>query len=261
MPSLLRVLRVSAVTKDIRMIRAVLFDLGGTLLEFNPHHLPWLEWERAGLQSAHASFTAQGYELPLEAFVARFEARLPERWEQAARGGANLRLADVLREACRACGVSPAAGEVEAAMAAYIAPLDAHVVAYDDALDTLEALRARGLKIGLISNTMWPGEFHLREMERTGILPYFDHTLFSADAGLWKPQPAIYHLCLDALDVSAQEAVFVGDMPAYDILGAQRAGIRSVYKRNVGSPLDGVEPDAEIDALAELPGLIGELGD
>jgi len=242
------------------MIRAVLFDLGGTLLEFNPHHLPWLEWERAGLEGAHASLTARGYALPVETLIARFEESMPERWEQAARGGPNLRLADVIREAALACGVSPSAGEIEAALAAYIAPLDAHVVAYDDALDTLEALRSRGYRIGLISNTMWPGEFHLREMERTGILPYFDHTTFSADAGLWKPQPAIYQLALDALGVLAEEAVYVGDMPAYDVVGARRTGIRAVYKRNAGSPLDGVVPDAQIDRLEELPELIEEWG-
>jgi putative hydrolase of the HAD superfamily len=241
------------------MIRAVLFDLGGTLLEFNPHHLPWLEWERAGLEGAHAALSARGHALPVETFIAHFENRLPERWDQAARGGPNLRLADAIREACLACGATPDEGEIEAAIAAYIAPLDADVVAYDDALDTLEDLR--GLKIGLISNTMWPQEFHLREMERTGILPYFDHTLFSANAGLWKPQPAIYYRSLDALGVTAEEAIFVGDMPAYDILGAQRAGIHAVYKRNVGSPpLDGVTPDGEIDRLAELPELIGKLG-
>jgi putative hydrolase of the HAD superfamily len=241
------------------MIRAVLFDLGGTLLEFNPHNLPWLEWERAGLEGAHAALSAEGHALPLETFVARFEDSLPERWEQASRGGPNLRLGDVIREAALAGGVRPSADDIEKAIAAYIAPLDALVVAYDDAPDTLEALSRQGFKIGLISNTMWPGTYHLREMERTGILRYFDHTVFSADVGLWKPHPAVYRLALDALEVTAQEAIFIGDMPAYDIVGARRAGIRAVYKRNRGSPpLDGVVPDAEIDHLAELPELIAE---
>jgi putative hydrolase of the HAD superfamily len=105
---------------------------------------------------------------------------------------------------------------------------------------------------------MWPGEYHRREMERHGLLALFDHTVFSADVGLWKPQPEVYHLALDALGVPAGEAVFCGDMPAYDIVGAHRAGLRAIYKRNAGSPLDGVVPDAEIDELAELPALIEE---
>jgi putative hydrolase of the HAD superfamily len=240
------------------MIRAVLFDLGGTLLEFNPRHLPWLEWERAGLEGAVRALVDRGHTLLREAFINRFEDSLPERWEQAARGGPNLRLGDVIREAALACGVTPSAADIEAAIAAYIAPLDAAVVAYDDALDTLEQLRRR-YKMGLISNTMWPGQYHLREMERAGILSYFDHTIFSADVGVWKPQAAVYQFSLDSLGVCAEEAVFIGDMPAYDIVGAQRAGVRAIYKRNPGSPpLDGVTPDAEIDCLAELPELIQE---
>jgi len=242
------------------VIRAILFDLGGTLLEFNPHHLPWLEWERAGLENVHACLLTRGYDLDLTAFSAHWAEQLPERWEQAARGEGNLQLGDVLREACHACGVTPTADEIETAVAAYIAPLDAHVMAYDDTLDTLRELHCRGYKIGLISNTMWPGEYHRHEMERHGLLSLFDHTLFSADVGLWKPQPEVYHFALDALGVPAEEAVFCGDMPAYDIVGAQRAGLRTIYKRNPGSPLDGVVPDAEIDNLAELPALMEEWG-
>jgi putative hydrolase of the HAD superfamily len=217
-----------------------------------------MEWERVGLENVHAYLLTRGYDLDLASFSAHWTVQLPERWEQAARGEGNLRLGDVLREACHACGITPAADEIEAAVAAYITPLDAHVSAYDDTLDTLRELRHRGYKIGLISNTMWPGEVHRREMERHGLLALFDHTVFSADVGLWKPRPEVYHLALDALGVPAGEAVFVGDMPAYDIVGAQRAGLRAVYKRNAGSPLDGVVPDAEIDDLAELPALIKE---
>jgi putative hydrolase of the HAD superfamily len=242
------------------MIRAIIFDLGGTLLEFNPHHLHWLQWERVGLEGAHACLAAQGKDLDLEAFVAHFSEQLPERWDQAARGEANLRLPDLLRETCLALGATLTAREVEAVTAAYIKPIDAAVAPYADTVGTLEELHARGLKIGLISNTMWPGEYHLREMERFGLLPYFDHTIFTADVSLWKPQPEVYHLSLEALGVSAPEAVFVGDLPAYDILGAQRAGVRAVYKRNPGSSLDGIEPDAEIDALSELVALVEDWG-
>jgi len=177
-------------------------------------------------------------------------------WEQAAQGGQNLRLGDVLREACAACGVAPRPEEVDGAIARYIAPLDAGVVAFDDALDTLEALRGRGLEIGLVSNTVWAGEYHRREMERCGLLCYFDCIVFSAEAGIWKPQPGIYRLCLDALGVSAEEAVFVGDMPEHDIVGAQRAGMRGIYKHNDRPLPQGVHPDATITHLGELPALI-----
>jgi HAD superfamily hydrolase (TIGR01509 family) len=234
------------------MVQAVLFDMGGTLLDFNPDHLPWLEWERAGLRRAYNYLAGWGYALPEETFVTRFMESLPERWERAAQGGDNLRLGDVMREACAVCGAAPAGDEIEGAIAQYIAVLDARVVMFEDTLDTLRALRARGLKLGLVSNTMWPGAYHRRELDRFGVTPYLEHAVFSSDVGVWKPQPGIYHLSLEALGVPAGEAVFVGDMPEHDIVGAQGVGMRAVYKQNRSFVPDGVHPDAVIAHLGEL---------
>jgi putative hydrolase of the HAD superfamily len=238
------------------MMLAVIFDLGGTLLEFNPQRLSWLEWERQGIESAYAYLSSQGCRVDKEAFVARFIASLPERWQEATEGGRNLRLDDMLREACAAGGAAPVREEIARAVAHYIAPLDAHVTAYDDALGTLRALRERGLKIGLLSNTMWPGAYHRQEMARFGLLSYFDCVAFSADVALWKPQPAIYHLALDGLGVSAADAFFVGDIPQHDLVGAQAVGMRTVYKANPAFALDGIHADATIAHLAELPSLV-----
>ena len=238
------------------MISAVVFDLGGTLLDFNPDQLPWLDWERAGLANAYAYLSGRGYAIEERALVGEFIDELPERWERATQGGENLRLDAIMREACAACGVEPTAAEIKEAVARYIEPLDARVVPYDDTVDTLEWLRAAGYRIGLVSNTMWPAKYHRQELWRFGLHSYFDHTAFSSDVGVWKPQPGIYLLSLGALDVAAAEAVFVGDTPAHDIVGAKRVGMRTVYKQNVSFQPDGVEPDAVIEQLSELPELI-----
>lgn len=238
------------------MISAVVFDLGGTLLDFSPDRLPWLEWERAGLANAYAYLSACGYQIEERPLIGAFIDELPERWERATQGGENLRLGAVMREACAACGVEPTEDEISEAVAHYIEPLDARVTPYDDTVDTLERLRDAGYRIGLVSNTMWPAKYHHLELQRFGLQPYFDHTAFSSDVGIWKPQPGIYLLSLDALGVAAAEAVFVGDMPAHDIVGAKQVGMRAVYKQSVSFRPDGVEPDAVIEQLSELPGLI-----
>lgn len=237
-------------------IQAALFDLGGTLLDFNPEGYAWLEWERIGLTSAHAFLSAQGHALDREAFIAHFMDALPRRWTLATQGKQNLTLDGLLQEACIAGGKAVPAADIRAAIPHYIAPLDQRVAMYDDTLGTIQALHARGLKIGLISNTMWPGDEHRREMERFGFLHYFHDTLFSGDVALWKPQPELYQLALDRLGVLAERAFFVGDTPEHDLVGAQAVGMKTVYKRNTSFALDGVHPDAEITHLAELLELI-----
>jgi putative hydrolase of the HAD superfamily len=208
------------------------------------------------LANAYAYLSGCGYSMDEQSLVAEFIDELPGRWERATQGGENLRLGVVMREACAALGVDPTPAEMQEAVARYIEPLDARVVPYDDTVDTLERLRATGYRIGLVSNTMWPAEYHRQELERFGLDRYFDHTAFSSEVGVWKPQPGIYLLSLGALDVPAKKAVFVGDTPAHDIVGAKEVGMRAVYKQNVSFRPDGVEPDAIIDRLAELPALI-----
>jgi putative hydrolase of the HAD superfamily len=238
------------------MICAVVFDMGGTLLDFNPEHIPWPEWERAGLVSAHAYLQRQGFDIALDAFLARFIDPLPERWEGATAGRENLCLGEALRAACAACGVTIGPEQVDGLIEHYIAPLDKRVVLYPDTLETLQALRERELAIGLVSNTMWPGQHHRTQLDRFGVSPYLDHAVFSADVGVWKPQPGIYYLGLEALGVQAGQAIFVGDTPRHDIAGAQGVGMRAVYKHNGRRAQPDVTPDATIGHLAELPALI-----
>lgn len=230
--------------------------MGGTLIDFNPDHLPWLDWERAGLQAAHAHLAELGHDLPGDEFVARFIADLPIRWEQATQGGENLHLGQMMRNACAALGLHLTTDEAADVVAAYVQPLDVRVTPYEDTLDTLQALQARGLRLGLVSNTMWPGDLHRRQLERLGLAPYLDDTVFSSDVGIWKPQPGIYWLALNALKVRPEHAVFVGDMLGHDIAGAQQVGMRTVYKRGGVAQEAPVEPDATITHLAELPPLI-----
>ncbi len=130
-----------------------------------------------------------------------------------------------------------------------------------DARSTLHALKSEGMRLALISNTLWQGRQHERQLERNGLLQYFDHCTFSSSKLLAKPHPSIFRDTLDLVGVSPQQAVFVGDRPPDDIRGALDAGMFAVLKRSNDSNLAGPKPHGEIldllDILSLLPILSG----
>ena len=119
------------------------------------------------------------------------------------------------------------------------------------AAEVLAAIKALGLRIALISNAgITPGVVLMRLLNEMGLGKHFDVTVFSDELELSKPAPAIFAHALDELGVSPGEAVFVGDQPVSDVLGARRAGMWMVQIGDL--PPDGEEPHARITALSGL---------
>lgn len=96
---------------------------------------------------------------------------------------------------------------------------------YEDVVPTLAALRARGYRLGIVSNFNW----QLPAIaERLGLMPYLERVIVSARVGYRKPHPEIFRQALAAFGVREQEAVYVGDSLRIDVQGARRAGLSAV---------------------------------
>ena len=104
----------------------------------------------------------------------------------------------------------------------------------EDTLATLATLRARGFKIGMITNG--GGETQRRKIASLGIEDAFDVILISEIEGIRKPDPVIFQRALERLGVTADQAIFVGDNPVADIGGALAVGLRPVWKRSYRPP-------------------------
>jgi len=92
-------------------------------------------------------------------------------------------------------------------------------------------------KIGIISNA-WPDVAGL--LERWDIGDAFEHIVGSAEVGIMKPDPAIYHLSLDGLGVKPEEAIFVDDF-LHNIEGCQNVGMHGVHFKNPGQAMDAIK--------------------
>lgn len=92
---------------------------------------------------------------------------------------------------------------------------------------TLRTLKARGLRLGVITNTATPGAEKRRWLADAGIDVWFDSFVASCEVGVEKPQPRIYELALAECGVAADAALFVGH-EASELAGARRVGLRTV---------------------------------
>lgn len=243
-----------------KKIEAVIFDLGGTLIEYAGPYLYWPELETPGLEAAYKDLDAKGVVLPPFAVIrdALF-ANLPGRWQEATDGKRNLRLAGFLAELLEANEVDDVPAEwIGEAAQVYQTTICERGEMVNGARETLIALKEQGYKLGLLSNTMFEGSVHVADLRRFDLDPYFDAMLFSADLNMWKPNAAPYNYLLDKLGSAATNAVFIGDSPHHDVAGGKGAGLHAIYFRSserFGEP-DGVQPDATIHQLAELPQLL-----
>ena len=115
----------------------------------------------------------------------------------------------------------------------------------EDCLPTLQSLKSSGMKLAIITNG--PVSWQMRKIQLCGVDPFFDSILISEAEGIAKPNPQIFMRALDRCGVQANETIFVGDYPEYDIAGALSAGLLPVWKQK---PYWTVAP--EIDRIEEL---------
>lgn len=98
------------------------------------------------------------------------------------------------------------------------------------AVTVLSSLRELGYRLALISNTgMTPGATCRFYLEKLGVLHYFEALVFSDEMRLAKPSTKLFHSALDTLGVKPDQAVHVGDDVTNDVVGANLAGLNSIW--------------------------------
>jgi FMN hydrolase / 5-amino-6-(5-phospho-D-ribitylamino)uracil phosphatase len=123
---------------------------------------------------------------------------------------------------------------------------------FPDAVTTLGHARANGRTIGLITNG--PADVQCAKLELLGLRAHVDFALISGEFGIAKPDPAIFQEALRLAGACAEDALFIGDSPEFDVAGARASGIRSVWVNRTGSPWSHADPppDHEVTDLTSL---------
>ena len=216
-------------------VAAVIFDWGGTLTPWHAidHEALWLEvcspHFPEALSVATAALAAEN------AF-----------WRQCEAAHQSATLDHVFAQA----GITPH----DALLDSYFRAWEPHTYTDPEAAPLLRELRGRGIKVGVLSNTMWPRTLHERVFQRDDVLGLLDGAVYSSEIPWTKPHPEAFRAAMAAVGVSdPAECVFVGDRPYDDIYGAKSLGMRAVLIPNsTVPPFDGAVPDAVITRLSEL---------
>jgi putative hydrolase of the HAD superfamily len=228
--------------------RAVVFDWGGTLSPFHAIDL-------ADLWAVAARILAPERVDDLTAALFQVER---EYWDRVASrsGMVSATLDDLLALAAERTGVAIQEAVREEALEAHLEAWTPHTQTDPDAAPLLRALRERGLRTGLLSNTHWPRHWHDRILARDGVLDLFDVRVYTSELQHTKPHAEAFQAVLGPLGVRPDEAVMVGDRPFDDISGAKAIGMRAVLLPNEHVPSAPVTPDGTITRLSELLPLV-----
>ena len=131
---------------------------------------------------------------------------------------------------------------------------------------TWETLRADGIRIGVLSNTIWPRAFHERVFERDGVLHLIDGDVYTSEIPWTKPSPKAFAAAMEAVGVDdPARCVYVGDRLFDDIWGARQAGLGAIHVPLSTIPAAQVghtegEPHAVVHALSQVPDAVRRLG-
>ena len=122
----------------------------------------------------------------------------------------------------------------------------------NSAVPVLKDLGRMGLKRGIIMNGPPAAQRYL--VSSLGLEPHLDHVLLAEAEGYSKPDVRVFRSALQLAGAASVEMLYVGDSPVADVLGAARAGIRTVWYRTGrrGIPRGFPRPDYTITDLEEI---------
>jgi HAD superfamily hydrolase (TIGR01509 family) len=236
-------------------LQAVIFDLGGTLLEFPNEetafrrawgicydHLVTVLADRAWpprINFIQAMFQAE---------TAHWRRVTEEQWSGPPSG--------LVRDGLSRLGRGVNEQEILVALDGYTHAIERWTAPVPDVHETLSLLRTRGYRLGLLSNTWWAAEWHHADLAVHGLASLLDEKVYTSDLPHSKPHASVFAEITARLGVEAEACIMVGDRMIDDVSGALGAGMAAAVwvKNDMPWPKpEHIVPTASISGLAELP--------
>lgn len=220
------------------MIKAVIFDLDGTLLD-RERSL------KLFIKNQYKKFIRELKHIPEQRFTERF-IELDNKgyvWKD-----------KVYQQLIQEYSISNLTWEQ--LLEDYIYSFQSSCIPFKNMEYILKELKNKGIRLGMITNGFT--KFQSLNLQALGIHKYIDTILISEQEGIKKPQPEIFLRALEKLGVTPEDSLYVGDHPENDVIGALNVGMNAVWKKD---PFwsESNEIEYTIDDLGELLNLVNQL--
>jgi 2-haloalkanoic acid dehalogenase type II len=240
-------------------INTILFDLGFTLMNF---HANWSQVMPQAVQELQLTLVKLGYSVEGTDFPNMFWQRLNEYYVERDTEFIEYTTTYLLKDLLAGKGFGDVpANHLQAAVDAMYAVTESFWYPETDTAPTLQSLAEQGYRMAIISNAGDDRDVQAL-VDKAGIRHYFELVLSSAAVGIRKPNPRIFALVLEQMQVRPAQAAMIGDTLGADILGAQNSGMLDIWiTRRADTPAnrahaETIIPTLQIASLAELPGVL-----
>lgn len=212
------------------MIKAVIFDLDGTLLDRDASLASFIE-------DQYTRLAAYFQHIPKVQFIKRFIELDAKGYVWKDQVYQQLIEEFSIKEIDWPCLLED-----------YVENFSSHCIPFPNLDNMLNQLATNSLRLGMITNGK--GQFQMDNILALGIKDYFDEILISEWEEMAKPNPAIFQKALAGFGLSPAEAVYIGDHPKNDIQAAGAVGMNTLWKKD--RHWNCLDADGEIEDLSEI---------
>jgi putative hydrolase of the HAD superfamily len=231
----------------VQPVEAVIFDWGGTLTRWHD-----IDFHAESLALSQAVVNAPHHDA--SEITARLHSAGAAIWGRSRDQQQSATVADLFTEA----GLE----HDPELLTAYYDFWEPHTFTDPEAGPMLETLRADGIRVGVLSNTIWPRAWHQGWFERDGVRHLFDGEVYTSEIPWTKPSERAFRAAMEAVGAGdPARCVYVGDRLFDDVWGAHNAGLRAIHIPHSAIPPEQIghtqgEPDAVAHRLSDIPGIV-----
>jgi putative hydrolase of the HAD superfamily len=233
-------------------IEAVIFDWGGTLTAWHD-----IDFHAESLALAQAVRRTESPEDDVHAHAAKLHAAGSTVWGWSRDEQRSATVDDLFEVA--------GLGHDPELLTAYYEFWEPHTLTDPQVAPLWRELKDAGIKVGVLSNTLWPREWHRGWFRRDGVLDLIDGDVYTSEIAVTKPSPKAFELAMAAVGATdPSRCVYVGDRLFDDVWGAQNAGMKAIHVPHSVIPAEQVGhtegvPDAVAVELAGIAEIVARL--